>query len=92
VTNTRSGRTEVYETRFNVMHLPDIGGHGALVDSEIPGRFVPFDAQDINGDLYLTYACQNPDRYDEVDYLRFGFVDKLSPSVKLRHGWKVGSK
>ena len=65
------------------MHLLDIDGHAAVVDSEIPDGFVPFDAQEITWDLYATYAPQNADRHDGVDFPGFGFVDKFSPSGKL---------
>src|SRR6201993_3790680 len=34
VTNIRSGRVEVYDTKFNPVHLPDIDGRPALVDRE----------------------------------------------------------
>jgi len=83
VTNIRSGRIEVYDTSFNPVHLPDIDGHAALVDREIPEGFAPFNVQQINGDLYVTYARQNAARHDDLDFPGFGFVDKFSPSGKL---------
>lgn len=83
VTNIRSGRVEVYDTNFKPVHLPDIDGHVALVDYEIPEGFAPFNVQEINGDLYVTYARQNAARHDDLDFPGFGFVDKFSPSGKL---------
>jgi uncharacterized protein (TIGR03118 family) len=83
VTNIRSGRVEVYDAKFNRVHLPDIDGHAALVDSEIPEGFAPFNVQEINGDLYVTFAHQNASRHDDLDFPGFGFVDKFSPSGKL---------
>jgi uncharacterized protein (TIGR03118 family) len=83
VTNIRSGRIEVYDTNFKPVHLPDIDGHVALVDNEIPEGFAPFNVQEIDGDLYVTYARQNAARHDDLDFPGFGFVDKYSPSGKL---------
>ena len=65
------------------MHYSDIDGHAALVDSEICDRFVPFNATGEQWGLVYTYTPQNADRQDEVNSLRFGFVDKFSPSGKL---------
>ena len=65
------------------MHHPDIDGHAALVDSEIPDGVVQFDAREIDGNLHVTYEPQNADRHDEVNSLGFGLVDKFSPSGKL---------
>jgi uncharacterized protein (TIGR03118 family) len=83
VTNIRSGRIEVYDTKFNRVQLHDIDGHRALVDREIPEGFAPFNVQAINGDLYVTYARQNGAKHDDLDFPGFGFVDKFSPSGKL---------
>ena len=83
VTNIRSGRIEVYDANFTPVHLPDIDGRAALIDSEIPEGFAPFNVQEINGDLYVTYARQNAAKHDDLDFPGFGFVDKFSPSGKL---------
>ena len=83
VTNIRSGRIEVYDTQFNRVQLHDIDGHPALVDREIPKGFAPFNVQEVNGDLYVTYARQNAAKHDDLDFPGFGFVDKFSPSGKL---------
>jgi uncharacterized protein (TIGR03118 family) len=83
VTNIRSGRVEVYDANFNSVQLPDIDGHPAFVDREIPEGFAPFNVQEINGDLYVTYARQNEAKHDDLDFPGFGFVDKFSPSGKL---------
>ena len=83
VTNIRSGRVEVYDANFNSVQLPDLEGHPAFVDRELPEGFAPFNVQAINGDLYVTYARQNAAKHDDLDFPGFGFVDKFSPSGKL---------
>lgn len=83
VTNIRSGRIEVYDTNFNPVRLPDIEDHAAFVDNQIPEGFAPFNVQEINGALYVTYARQNAARHDDLDFPGFGFVDQFSPAGKL---------
>ena len=65
------------------MDLPDIHSHAALFDSDNPEGVVPCDVQEVNGDLYVTYASQNAACHDEVAFPGFDFVDKFSPLGKL---------
>jgi uncharacterized protein (TIGR03118 family) len=83
VTNIRSGHLEVYDTNFSPVALPDIDGEPAFVDREIPRDFAPFNVQEVNGDLYVTYAKQNAVKHDDFVFPGFGFVDKFSPTGKL---------
>jgi uncharacterized protein (TIGR03118 family) len=39
--------------------------------------------QDVNGNLYVTYAKQNATKHDDFDFPGFGFVDKFSPKGTL---------
>jgi uncharacterized protein (TIGR03118 family) len=55
VTNIRSGRIEVYDTKFNRVQLHDIEGHPALVDREIPRGFDTFNVQDQRRSI--RYLC-----------------------------------
>lgn len=83
VANIRGGRIEVYDTNFNPVSL---GGHDdgdAFRDEEIPEGFAPFNVQEINGSLYVTYAKQSATKHDDFDFPGFGFVDKFSPKGKL---------
>jgi uncharacterized protein (TIGR03118 family) len=80
VTNIRSGRIEVYDTKFNPVNLRgDDDGGDAFRDREIPEGFAPFNVQEVNGNLYVTYAKQNATKHDDFDFPGFGFVDKFSP-------------
>jgi uncharacterized protein (TIGR03118 family) len=84
VTNIRSGRIEVYDANFKPVNLSvdDDGGH-AFLDRKIPEGFAPFNVQEVNGNLYVTYAKQNATRHDDFDFPGFGFVDKFSPNGNL---------
>jgi len=84
VANIRSGRIEVYDTNFKPVNLGgDNDRSDAFLDRAIPEGFAPFNVQDVNGDLYVTYAKQNATKHDDVDFPGFGFVDKFSPTGKL---------
>jgi uncharacterized protein (TIGR03118 family) len=83
VTNIRSGRIEVYDTNFKPVNLSGDDGGSAFLDRKIPGGFAPFNVQEINGNLYVTYAKQNTTKHDDFDFPGFGFVDKFSPRGKL---------
>src|SRR5215472_11935529 len=48
---------------------------GDFSDPSIPGGFAPFGIQNINGDLFVTYAKQNRAKHDDVAGPGNGFVD-----------------
>ena len=84
VANIRSGRIEVYDANFKPANFgDDKDGGDAFLDHAIPEGFAPFNVQDVNGDLYVTYAKQNATKHDDFDFPGFGFVDKFSPTGKL---------
>ena len=91
VTNFRAGRIEVYDTNFNPVSLDGKAkDHQAFRDEEIPHGFAPFNVQEVNGNLYVTYAKQNATKHDDFDFPGFGFVDKFSPKGKLLQRLKTG--
>jgi uncharacterized protein (TIGR03118 family) len=90
VANIRSGRIEVYDTNFRAVSLGGQGDDHAFRDVEIPQGFAPFNVQEVNGNLYVTYAKQNATKHDDFDFPGFGFVDKFSPKGKLLQRLKHG--
>ena len=86
VANIRSGRIEVYDTNFKPVNLGGDNNNddgSAFRDRAILEGFAPFNVQDVNGNLYVTYARQNATKHDDFDFPGFGFVDKFSPTGKL---------
>jgi uncharacterized protein (TIGR03118 family) len=59
VTNIRSGHIEVYDAKFNPVDLPGSDDKPAFVDSQLPPGFAPFNVQEVNGSLYVTYASRS---------------------------------
>ena len=50
--NTSLGSIDVYGCSFN----PESLGPGAFIDPSLPAGLVPFNVQDIGGDVYVVYA------------------------------------
>ena len=50
--NNASGRIDVFDSSFTPVSL----GSGAFVDPKLPTGLVPFNVQDIRGDIYVVYA------------------------------------
>lgn len=48
---------------------------GDFTDPYLPPGFAPFGIQNIDGDLFVTYAKQNADKHDDVPGPGKGFVD-----------------
>jgi uncharacterized protein (TIGR03118 family) len=48
---------------------------GGFTDPQIPAGFAPFGIQNIDGDLFVTYAKQNAQKHDDVAGPGNGFVD-----------------
>jgi uncharacterized protein (TIGR03118 family) len=48
---------------------------GDFTDPQIPAGFAPFGIQNINGDLFVTYAMQDATKHDDVAGRGHGFVD-----------------
>ena len=78
-TDFHNGRIDVFDKDFRPVSLAS----GAFTDRHLPARFAPFGIQNINGNLYITYAKQDAARHDDVDGSGLGFVDVYTPSGKL---------
>ena len=72
-TNFRAATVEAYDSTFKPAKLT-----GKFVDAQIPKGFAPFGIQNIDGDLFVTYAKQNKAKHDEVFGAGFGYVDVFS--------------
>jgi uncharacterized protein (TIGR03118 family) len=56
---------------------------GGFSDPDIPAGFAPFGIQNINGNLFVTYALQDQKKHDDVAGKGNGFVDVFDTSGKL---------
>ena len=69
-TNFRAGTIEAYNSDFKSAMLP-----GSFTDPNLPAGYAPFNAKDINGQLYVTYAVQDPAKHDDEARPGNGLVD-----------------
>jgi uncharacterized protein (TIGR03118 family) len=77
-TNFRAGTVEVYNGQFQPVVVK-----GAFTDPNLPTGYAPFGIQNINGNLYVTYALQNAAKHDDVPGVGNGFIDEYSPDGTL---------
>jgi uncharacterized protein (TIGR03118 family) len=69
-TNFHAGVVEMYDSSFQFLK--------SFTDPSVPLGYAPFGIQNINGDLYVTFALQDDDKKDDVKGPGNGFVDVFS--------------
>jgi uncharacterized protein (TIGR03118 family) len=79
-TDFHNGRIDMFDKDFHAVHLSS----GKFTDPRLPAQFAPFGIQNIDGDLYITYAKQDAAKHDDVHGSGLGFVDVYSPSGELK--------
>ncbi|GAB3361252.1 TIGR03118 family protein [Lysobacter tyrosinilyticus] len=72
-------RVDVFDSNFQPVLLPN----GAFNDSSLPRGYAPFGIQAIGGDVYVTYAKQDPSMTEEETGPGLGFVDVYTPNGRL---------
>jgi uncharacterized protein (TIGR03118 family) len=77
-TDFHHGRIVVLDSNFMM-----VGRSGLFVDPKLPAGYAPFGIQNINGDLYVTFAKQDPNREDDVACAGCGFVDVFTANGSL---------
>ena len=69
-TNFRAGTIDVFDSNFK-----PVTTDGQFIDRQIRAGFAPFGIQNIDGDLWVTYAKQDGEKMDDVGGAGNGFVD-----------------
>jgi uncharacterized protein (TIGR03118 family) len=77
-TDFRNRRVDVFDATFTPVKKA-----GAFEDPRLPADYAPFGIQNINGDLYVTYAKQDAARHDDVAFEGAGYVDVYDSSGTL---------
>jgi uncharacterized protein (TIGR03118 family) len=79
-----SGNSYLYAANFKANSIdvfkgtagaPDLPGH--FTDPNLPAGYTPFNIQNLNGNLYVTYAVTDGVSNDELQGLGLGIVDKF---------------
>jgi uncharacterized protein (TIGR03118 family) len=79
VANFRGGTVDAFDTDFHAVLLPSSAFH----DSNIPAGFAPFNVQNIDGSIFVTYAKQDSLKHDDVSGPGMGYVDQYSSDGRL---------
>ncbi|TQF16039.1 TIGR03118 family protein [Myxococcus llanfairpwllgwyngyllgogerychwyrndrobwllllantysiliogogogochensis] len=77
-TDFHNGRVDVFDNKFAPATLS-----GNFTDPNLPAGFAPFGIQNINGDLYVSYAQQDAERKDDVHGPGLGYVNVFDPNGRL---------
>jgi uncharacterized protein (TIGR03118 family) len=73
-----NGRVDVFDSTGALVHMP-----GAFTDPNLPNHFAPFGIQTLAGNVFVTYAKQDPHSTDEMAGPGLGFVDMYAPDGTL---------
>jgi uncharacterized protein (TIGR03118 family) len=74
-TNFRHGTVDVFNGQWQQVN--------SLTDGALPVGYAPFNAQVLDGKLFVTYALQDQFKHDDVAGAGNGFVDEFSLDGKL---------
>jgi uncharacterized protein (TIGR03118 family) len=81
VADVNAGKIKAFDKNFQPVSLAG----GAFQDDLLPGNFVPFNVQNIGGNLYITFAQQNQAKNFVTPGPGLGAVDVFSPDGSLLH-------
>ncbi len=73
--NFRHGTVDVFNSNFQQI--------GDFTDPNVPTGYAPFDVQNLNGNLFVTFALQNATKHDDVAGEHHGFVDEFNANGQL---------
>jgi uncharacterized protein (TIGR03118 family) len=76
--NFHAGTIDVFDSSFDPRSVP-----GSFTDPNLPAGYAPFNVQEIEGSLYVTYAKQDADAHDDVSGPGHGFIDEYTPDGAL---------
>jgi len=78
-TGTSGGKDFIYATNFHdgVIEMYDSSFHltKTFTDPTVPSGYAPFGIENIEGNLYVTFALQNDEKHDDVKGPGHGFID-----------------
>ena len=83
--NFRAGTIDVFDSNFKpVTNSPPLTAKAVpFADTNLPAGFAPFNVQAIGTNLYVTYAMQDTNTFDDVPGAGNGFVDVFDTAGNL---------
>ena len=77
--NFNAGTIEAYDHTFAPVTLSAT----AFTDKKVAKGYAPFNVQEVDGNLYVTYAKQDAAKHDDVKGANHGFVDVFDTTGNL---------
>jgi uncharacterized protein (TIGR03118 family) len=79
--DVHNARVDVFNRSFHLVKTPT-----EFKDTKIPAGYTPFNVQELDGRIYVTYAKQNKAKNDVVPGAGLGFVDVYTVNgVLIKH-------
>jgi uncharacterized protein (TIGR03118 family) len=72
-------RIDVFDARLHTAHLR----RGAFSDRSLPAGFAPFNVQELDGRIFVSYAKQDAMAHDDVPGAGLGYVDVYTPLGRM---------
>jgi uncharacterized protein (TIGR03118 family) len=84
-TNFNSGNVDVFAPNGSAGFRPatNVEVTGTFTDPNLPAGYAPFGIENIDGNLFVTFAKQDADRHDDVAGPGNGFVDVFDTDGNL---------
>ena len=96
---TISGNSYLYAANFRAATIDVFKGTaaapalaGSFTDPNLPAGYAPFNVQNLNGTLYVTFAVQDATKHDEVAGAGQGIVDSFDLQGNLLGRVATGGK
>lgn len=83
--NFNAGTVDVFDSSYASTTLS-----GKFTDPNLPAGYAPFNIENINNKLYVTYALQNADKHDDVAGPGNGYVDVYDTDGNLLERFASG--
>jgi uncharacterized protein (TIGR03118 family) len=84
-TDFHGGKVDAFDSGYNPAALA-----GGFADATIPAGFAPFGIENINGQLFVTYAMQDVAKHDDLSGPGNGFVNVFDTSGHLLRRFASG--
>jgi uncharacterized protein (TIGR03118 family) len=76
---------QLFATNFHANSVDvfnsDWSSAGSFTDTTVPAGFAPFNVQNVEGRLLITFAMQDADKHDDVKGPGNGYVDVFDPNT-----------
>ena len=80
-TNFHAGTVDVFDSTFKTPPAGTLTGN--FSDPSLPSGYAPFGIANIEGNLFVTFSLQNPEKHDDVAGAGHGFVDIFDTNGNL---------